>query len=130
MDVHDRLLYHQIHPLKLATDISTAVVAAVAFWHHALLSGALVGFLPSLGVTLGLLRWGTLEPYAHSPFGRYVASFMTRRVEGARLLGLVPLWGGAWARQPTAMAFGALWILACWLWGWRGRWFAPARPPR
>ena len=119
MNQRERLLYHQIHPLKLVTDVGTAALAATAFWHHALLIGLAVGFVPSVLVTVGLLRWADLEPYAVSAFGRYIRRFMTRRVEAARLAGLVPLWGGAWVHRPAVIGFGALWIFGCWLWGIR-----------
>ena len=117
MDRRDRVLYHQIHPLKLATDVGTSVIAAAAFWRHALILGVAVGFVPSILVTVALLRWANLERYASSSFGRYVRRFMTRRVEAARFAGLIPLWVGAWLHRPAAIGFGALWILSCWLWG-------------
>lgn len=117
MDRRERLLYHQIHPLKLATDVGTSIFAAAAFWRHALILGLAVGFVPSILVTVALVRWANLEPCANSAFGRYVRRFMTRRVEAARFAGLIPLWGGAWLRRAAVIGFGALWILACWLWG-------------
>ena len=113
----ERLLYHQIHPLKLFTDVATAIVAAALLWQHRLAMAMAVGFIPSILVTVVLLRWADLEPYRQSAFGRYVARFMTRRVEAARFAGLIPLWGGAWARQPIIIALGAVWIVGCWLWG-------------
>jgi hypothetical protein len=119
MNRRDRLLYHQIHPLKLATDVGTAIIAAVAFWHHAPVAGVVVGFIPSIVVTIALLRWADLEPYASSRLGRYVRRYMTRRVEAARFVGLIPLWGGAWMHRLSVVGFGVLWILACWLWGLR-----------
>jgi hypothetical protein len=119
MNRRDGLLYHQIHPLKLATDVSTAGIAAVAFWHHAVLVGLAIGFIPSILVTVALLRWAHLERYADSAFGHYIGRFMNRRVEAARFAGLIPLWGGAWMHSPAAIGFGALWILGCWL---RGIW--------
>ena len=126
MDRRDRLLYHQIHPLKLATDVATAGVAAFAFWQHELFLGFAIGFGPSVLVTAALLTWANLDRYAASAFGRYVRRFMTRWVEAARLAGLIPLWGGAWTHRPAIIGVGALWILCCWLWGLRS---APSRAP-
>jgi len=57
--------------------------------------------------------------YRRSAFGRYVARFMTRRVEVARLAGLLSLWGGAWMHNMTLIAAGAAWIIGCRLWGLR-----------
>ena len=113
----ERLLYHQIHPAKLGTDVATAAATTVLLWHHRPLVALLVAFLPSVAVTIVLLRWADLEPYRRSAFGRYVGRFMTRRVELARVAGLVPLWGGAWLRRPVVIGLGVVWILACWLWG-------------
>jgi hypothetical protein len=119
MDLRERVLYHQIHPLKLATDVGTAIVATGLLWNHHAVIALVVGFVPSMLVTIMLLRWADLERYRDSPFGRYVASFMTRRVEAARFAGLVPLWVGAWWRRPSIIAAGAVWIAGCWLCGLR-----------
>lgn len=119
MERHERLLYHQIHPLKLATDITSAGVAAMLLWQHRLAFALVVGFVPSIAVSIALLRLADLEPYRRSALGRYVSRFMSRRVEVARLAGLVPLWGGAWLQRWSLVAIGAAWILGCWLWGLR-----------
>jgi hypothetical protein len=119
MDRPERILYHQIHPLKLLTDIATAIAATALFWNHRAALAFTVGFVPSIAVTAILLRWAGLEPYRNSAFGQYVGRYMTRGVEVARLAGLVPMWGGAWVRQPAIIAAGVVWILGCWLWGLR-----------
>jgi hypothetical protein len=119
VDLADRLLYHQIHPLKLFTDWSTAFVAAALLWAHRLAEALVVGFVPSIIVTAALVRWADLEPYRASPFGQYVRGFMTRRVQMARFAGLLPLWLGAGFHQPLVVAAGVAWILGCWLWGLR-----------
>src|SRR5512138_2029323 len=115
MELNDRVLYHQIHPIKLLTDIGTAILAAALFWGHRAGTAVLVGFVPSIGVTAALLQWADLEPYRRSVFGRYVRRFMTRRVELARFAGLVPLWGGAWLHRSNLIAAGVVWIVGCWL---------------
>lgn len=117
MDRRERLLYHQLHPVKLTTDVATAAVSAILLWQHRLASAVVIGFVPSIVMSVILVRWGDLERYRRSAFGRYVSRFMTRRVELARLAGLIPLWGGAWLRSPTLIALGVLWIAGCWLLG-------------
>lgn len=119
MQRRERVLYHQIHPLKLLTDVATAALATALLWRHHLLLALIVGFLPSLVISAVLLRWADLEPYRRSAAGRYIARFMTRRVELARLVGLLPLWGGAWIQRAAVIAFGIAWIGGCWLWGLR-----------
>jgi len=117
MEPSDRLLYHQIHPLKLFTDVTTAAVASLLFWNHQLWLALVTGFVPSIVVSAALFRWADLEPYRRSAFGRYISRFMTRRVELARLAGLLPLWIGAWMWQPGLIAIAVVWIFGCWLWG-------------
>jgi hypothetical protein len=119
MQLEERLLYHQIHPLKLLTDVSTAVAAAALFWGHRPVMAFAIGLLPSAAMTVALIQFADLERYRSSPFGRYVHRFMTRTVEVARLAGLLPFWGGAWLHRPTVMGIGVGWILGCWLLGLR-----------
>ena len=126
MNRRERVLYHQIHPAKLLTDVGTAAVAAALLWLHHPVLALVVGFVPSIIVSVVLVRWGDLEPYRNSRFGRYVRRFMTPGVELARLAGLIPLWGGAWIRRPAIMAAGAAWILGCWL---RGIGVSSSEPP-
>lgn len=125
MNRDERLLYHQIHPIKLVTDVTTAIVAAVVLWAHRPVAAAVIGIVPSILVSGALLRWADLDRYRRSRFGRYVRRFMTRRVEVARLAGLLPLWGGAWLHRASLVIGGAIWILGCWLWGLRGPRSAP-----
>lgn len=115
----ERVLYHQIHPLKLFTDIATALAAVGFLWAHRLVLALIVGFVPSIAVSIALISWADLERYRRSAFGRYISRFMTRRVELARFAGLIPLWGGAWMRSLPTITLGAVWILGCWLWGIR-----------
>jgi len=121
MNRRERLLFHQIHPVKLGTDVATAAVSAILLWHHRLAAALAIGFIPSIVVSVVLVRSVDLERYRRSAFGQYVARFMTRRVEVARLAGLIPLWGGAWLRSSTFVVLGAVWIVGCWFLGFAPR---------
>jgi hypothetical protein len=123
MTFRERVLYHQIHPVKLATDWLSGIGAAMLLWQHRLLPALLLGLLPPIAVSAVLLRYADLEPYRASALGRYVARFMTRRVEAGRLAGLLLVWGGAWLRRPVLIAVGFVIILGCWLYG-----LLPSRP--
>lgn len=46
MTPQEKMLYHQIHPLKLATDISAEIVSLYLFWKHKLLAGMLAALVP------------------------------------------------------------------------------------
>lgn len=117
MELRERILYHQIHPLKLAVDWATAIVAAVLLWRHELAPALAVGFVPSVLVSVLLIRGADLRAQRDSAFGRYVAGWMTRGVEAARFGGLAIGWAGAWLHHPALVVIGVLWIVACWLGG-------------
>lgn len=117
MELRDRILYHQIHPLKLATDWATAIVAAVLLWRHRLVPALAVGFLPSVLVSALLIRRADLRTQRDSALGRYLAGWMTRGVEAARFGGLAIWWAGAWAHRTAFMVLGVMGIVGCWLGG-------------
>lgn len=121
MEFRERVLYHQIHPLKLTTDWLTGIGAAIFLWQHRLGPALLVGLVPPVLVSALLLRFADLTSYRSSRFGRYVARFMSGSVEAGRLFGLLVFWSGAWWHRSGLIATGVLMILACWLYGlWFG----------
>jgi hypothetical protein len=44
----DRALYHQIHPVKLATDLSSAVISLWLLWQHRLAFALIVMCVPPI----------------------------------------------------------------------------------
>jgi hypothetical protein len=119
MNSRERQIYHQIHPLKLTTDVVSALVAATFFWQHSLALALAVGLLPPVVASVLVLRFANLDRYRDSRIGDYIGRNMTRAVEVARLAGLLPLWGGAWLQRGFIIAVGIVWILLCWLWCFR-----------
>ena len=124
MDLQQKALYHQIHPLKLLTDWSSAFLAAYVFWRHRLVLGLAVGLLPPALISAALIAWANLEPHAESRFGRYVRRNMTRAMVVLRLAGVLALWSSAWFHYGLGMCAGLLVVLAAWA---RGKLW-PARP--
>jgi hypothetical protein len=121
----ERLLYHQVHPLKLLTDITTSFASSWLLWREAWGMAALVAFLPSIVVS-ALLIWGAdLEPWARTPIGRYVARFMTRRVEALRFAGQLVMWAGAALHIVWLLPLG----LAIVVFGWLKGFWTPAAGP-
>ncbi len=59
----EKALYHQIHPAKLATDISAEFVSSYFFWKRRLLAGLLVLFVPPLVASTLVMRLADLEQY-------------------------------------------------------------------
>src|SRR5215471_11910080 len=96
----EKVLYHQIHPLKLATDILASCVSLYFFWQHRLAVALVVHFLPPVVASIVLIRYARLDAYAGATLGRYIKRFMTRPVEALRLCGDVVMILGAWYHRP------------------------------
>jgi hypothetical protein len=120
----ERFLVHQIHPLKLLTDVSTSFASSWLLWEARWAEAAAVALAPSVLVS-ALLLWGAdLERYARTPAGRYVVATMTRGGEAIRLVGQAAMWIGAATHLPWLLPLGALIVV----YGWAQRLWAPDLP--
>ena len=117
MKLEEKVLYHQIHPAKLLTDISTALLSLVLLWKHRVAAALLVMFVPSICVSFALIRFVDLERYKRSRFGRYVRRSMTRSMEALRFAGMAVMALGAWFHRTWMIPLGLLVVLAGWLRG-------------
>jgi len=77
MDLRAKALFHQIHPVKLATDVAAGVVSTWLFWERWPPLGLAVGILPSVLVSAWMLRSMDFEAQRDSAFGAYLARRMT-----------------------------------------------------
>ena len=117
MTPQEKSLYHQIHPLKLLTDISAEVLSLYLFWKRKLSAGLIVLLVPPVIVSTLIIKWVDLEAYKQSAFGRYIRTYMTPLAVTVRLLGTVVTHLGAWYRQPFLIPVGLVIILLAWLRG-------------
>ncbi|HET7480726.1 MAG TPA: hypothetical protein VFJ72_14570 [Rubrobacteraceae bacterium] len=120
----EKVLYHQIHPLKLLTDSTAAFAALPLLWRHRLRAALLVMFVPPVLASIVIIKYVDLEPYKRSSLGRYVKRYMTNEMQAVRLAGALTMALGAWHRRPWFIPFGLLVVLFGWLRGvlfsWRG----------
>lgn len=110
----ERVLYHQIHPLKLATDILASVVSLYLMWQQLFAAGLLVHFVPPIVASALLLRYGSFEAQAQSLFGHYVARNMTRTIEAIRFFGDLVTLLGAWQQDILLIALGYAVVIGAW----------------
>lgn len=118
MDLQERILYHQIHPLKLATDVLFGALALYFAWQQQLQAATLVALVPSILVTCYLVRFVDLTPQKHSPRGAYIAKYMTDKIQQARLFGYGLMFLGAWERNWIGLLAGLGLIAFGWGRGW------------
>lgn len=117
MTIQEKMLYHQIHPLKLGTDITSAVVSTYFLWIHNLLVGLLVMFIPAFIASGALINVADFTWIRDSAIGRYLKWSMTHAMEALRFAGIAPMSFGAWFHQPLLIALGLVMILFGWLRG-------------
>lgn len=123
MDTREKALYHQIHPGKLATDISSAVVSLYLFWNQELALGLIVNFVPAVIGSAIILRYADLERIEKSAAGAYLRRFMTRTVQGIRFAANVLMIVGAWYHELWLILAGLAVVLVAWFHGF----FLPGR---
>ncbi|HEU4740812.1 MAG TPA: hypothetical protein VFS50_04355 [Meiothermus sp.] len=104
MTLHEKMLYHPIHPVKFLTDWGTGLAALPLFALHRL-AEALLAVLPGVFISL-LVPYAQLEPLKASRFGQHISSHMTRQVEVIRLLGYVAMACGAWFHSSWMIVLG------------------------
>jgi len=61
MKLSDRILFHQIQPAKLVTDVSAAVICLYFLWRRDLSFAVLVAMVPPLIASGLVLRFADLE---------------------------------------------------------------------
>ncbi len=117
MTLKEKIIFHQIHPAKLVTDISAAVVSLYFLWQHQLVIGLATHFLPPPIGSAAVIRFADLEPYRSSRVGAYLARYMTPAAQATRLAGDLITLFAAWYQSPAGIGFGVAIVLAAWAYG-------------
>lgn len=117
MTLKEKILYHQIHPLKLLTDLTVGFAALPLLWRHRLREALLVMFAPAILVSVLIIRYADLEQHKQSPFGRYMEQYMTKEMQGVRSAGFLIMGLGTWHRRPWLIPLGVLVVLFGWFRG-------------
>ena len=117
MYLQEKLLYHQIHPAKLAADIGGSIASSYFIWQHQFWTAMVAAFVPALLGSALVIRFADLERMKASRLGRYISWSMTRPIEVWRFGGQIVMWVGAWYHQWATILLGAVLVLAAWMCG-------------
>ncbi len=117
MDFREKEKYHEVHPAKLAVDISTTLLSIYLYWVQDFVLGTVIGYLPSVIVTVVIIKWVNLEKIKQSPLGRYIDKYMTNTIRIIRIAGLIVATIAAWYNIWWLVLVGLLVILLAWLRG-------------
>ena len=120
MDFGEKVLYHQIHPAKLAADVGGSLVSTYLMWRRRFAWAMLAAFVRAAVASILVIRYADLERRKHSRFGRYVHRYMDWRAGAWRFFGQVVVWVGAWYRVGKLVPIGWAIVVAAWASGaWR-----------
>jgi hypothetical protein len=108
------ILIHQVHPVKLAFDISASVISNFLLWQHRLGAGLASRYLLPVAGSGLVLRFADLDRLRDTARGRYVVEHMPPASTALRLGGDTLMAVGAWRRKPSWMVAGALMVAAGW----------------
>lgn len=114
MTTKEKVLYHQIHPAKLASDLAACVTAVVLFARGDAAAGLAVAAIVPVAATMATMRYGDLERLKRSRFGAYVRRYMTSAALAQRLAGFAILCWGAWKGSFLLGVLGAALIVHAW----------------
>ena len=118
MEPRERVLYHQIHPLKLGGDITAALVSLPLIWRGRRGLGMVVHWAtPIVASAVVLPRTAELERLRGSRAGRYVNHEMTPPMQATRFIGDAISVAGAWHRRADWIVLGGLVVVAGWTLG-------------
>ncbi|MBI5228459.1 hypothetical protein HY988_07750 [Candidatus Micrarchaeota archaeon] len=113
MNFSEKLIYHQIVPVKLAVDIVAGLAALPLCWDHEVLLSLAVGAGPPVVVSAFLLAFVDLEKYKKSDLGKKMKN-SDPILHAARLLGFAISATGAWYHDIWVIAAGLGVIGMCW----------------
>jgi hypothetical protein len=110
----DAILVHQVHPVKLAFDITASLVSNALLWQHRLVAGLASRYvLPVVGSAL-VLSFADLDRLRETKRGEYVLHHMPPASTALRLGGDTLMAVGAWRRKPSWIVAGTLLVVAGW----------------
>lgn len=117
MTLQEKNLYQQSHPVRLITDWATGIGACYLFWQKEIWLGAAIAFLPSLIVSLFVIRFANIEKLADSRFGKYFKRTYNKKVDLIRFGGFVVMAGASWWENIPGIAVGFVIIIGTWTYG-------------
>jgi hypothetical protein len=120
----DAVLLHQVHPLKIAADVSASLISNVLLWRHQLGAALAVRILLPLAGSGAVMTMCDVESLRDTEAGRYVLEHMPSDAVAIRLAGDAVMAVGAWRRSLNTLGLGLLIVAVGWshgAWGAEGR---------
>ena len=94
--LREKLLYQQLHPIKLGADAAALFIAAVLLWEQHLLRALVVAAALPLGASLVMLSSTAEETWARLRSGQHERLAVTAAIVCIRVAAMFAIWAGAW----------------------------------
>lgn len=117
MNLIEKNLYQQIHPVRLAVDWGSGFFSCYLFWHQEIAGALIIAFIPSLFVSMIVMRFVDLEKIKNSAFGRYYKRTYKQSIDLYRFGGFVIMALGSWYHSLPGAAVGLAVIVVTWTYG-------------
>jgi hypothetical protein len=101
----DALALHQVHPAKLAVDVTAGLVSDWLMWRRNVAKALVAAFLPAVIASAILVR-RDMSSIRRTRRGRYVLEHMPPSAQAVRMLGQIVVWYSAYRRRPVGILTG------------------------
>ena len=115
MRLADKVLVHQVHPVKIGADVTASTVSNVLLWRGQPKAAVAVRILLSVAGSAAVISMADLGALAKTRRGQYVLEHMPPSAQAVRLAGDALMGLGAHRRSRALCLAGAAVIAAGWL---------------
>ncbi|SCL32758.1 hypothetical protein GA0070624_4559 [Micromonospora rhizosphaerae] len=125
MRLTERVLVHQVHPVKISADVTASLVSNLLLWRMRPKAALAVRVAIPVAGSVVVLSLADLAALARTGRGRWIQAHMPPSAQLVRLAGDAVTALGARRRRPALLFVGALVIAV----GWSHPWW-PSAPGR
>jgi len=114
MELAGKILVHQVHPAKIAADVTASVVSNMPLWQGRPKAALAVRIVLPVVSSLAVLTLADLDALAQTAPGRYMLAHMPPSAQAVRLAGDALMGFGARRRNLALLLAGAAVIVVGW----------------
>lgn len=114
MQPADKMLVHQVHPAKIAADVTASAISNILLWRGRPKTALVVRVLLPVAGSAAVLGLADLDALATTRRGQYVLRHMPASAQAVRLAGDALMGLGARRRSAALLVAGAAVIAVGW----------------
>jgi hypothetical protein len=114
MRLADKVVVHQVHPVKIGADVAASAISNILLWRARPKAALAVRILLPVAGSVAVLALADLDTLAATRQGQYVLHHMPPSAQAVRLAGDAVMALGARRHRPALLAGGGVIIVAGW----------------